>query len=80
MTTFLLLLKYFFGISTLYFTSKSFFVSNETFTSLQFLSTFYTTGCSTINRAGPVRLEITVIFFTKLPWPGDNKGTFRSSC
>ena len=30
--------------STLYFTSSSFFVSNETFTWSQFSSTFYTTG------------------------------------
>ena len=33
-----------FLVSTLYFTSSSFFVSNETFTWVQFSSTFYITG------------------------------------
>ena len=42
MTTFLLLVKYIL-ISTSYFILSSFFVRNETFTWLQFSSTFYTT-------------------------------------
>ena len=36
-----------FSVSTLCFISRSFFVRNKTFTSLQFSSTFYTSGCCT---------------------------------